>query len=271
MINFLRNLSIKLTGRRPFYNKIIFINALKRSIRAKQPNKYLFVFCPLYCGSTLLSEVFLRSKNVSGNNYLGTKEGQTLPLVKDIMFGPDRFDEKAIFDWQFIKKEWLKYWDVTKPVLFEKSPENIFRINDLMENFTPFYAVIMVRNPYAQCESLIRRDKLSAKDAAELAIKCLRFQAKNESLLEKKFVTRYEDFVADPSNILTTISEEISELSDITLDGGFTSHNHYEKDSSISNVNQKKIDSLSDDEMTDIKAVFTKNADALEYWGYELI
>ena len=51
-----------------------------------EEHKFLFILSPPYCGSTLLNDIISTSKNVSSNNYLNTREGQTLPEVKQFMF-----------------------------------------------------------------------------------------------------------------------------------------------------------------------------------------
>ena len=123
----------------------------------KMKNKYLFILCPPYSGSTLLNELISTSNNVSSNNNQGTREGQKLPSVKKIMFDhDDRWNIGLKYDWEFIKKEWLKHWDISKPILLEKSPPNLIRAFDIQSCFQPCYFICMIRNPYAFCEGFIR-------------------------------------------------------------------------------------------------------------------
>ena len=74
-------------------------------------NKFAFVLCPPYCGSTLLTQILASSKNVSINNANGTCEGQTLPQVRDLMFVEDRWDENLVIDWSHVKQIWEQHWD----------------------------------------------------------------------------------------------------------------------------------------------------------------
>ena len=63
-------------------------------IFSKKDHIYLFILSPPFSGSTLLNQIISSSKNVSCNNNIGTREGQTLPGVKKIMFDKKRWDEK---------------------------------------------------------------------------------------------------------------------------------------------------------------------------------
>src|ERR1039457_4720612 len=94
---------------------ILFIrNFIKKILTKRRKNKFLFILSPPYCGSTLLNEIISTSHSVSVNNKEGTREGQGLPSVRDMMFNHDRrWDESLDFDWEFIKKEWMKCWDLT--------------------------------------------------------------------------------------------------------------------------------------------------------------
>jgi len=104
------------------YAKVVVLNRIRKIFNPEIENKYLFILSPPYCGSTLLNELISISSFVSVNNPTGTREGQTLPTVKKIMFDDNtRWEELVDFDWDFIKNEWRKYWDTTKPIFLEKS------------------------------------------------------------------------------------------------------------------------------------------------------
>ena len=51
-------------------------------------------------------------------------------------------------------------------MLLEKSPPNIIRTADIVNHFDPVKFVIMVRNPYAHAEGLMRRNNWTATRAA---------------------------------------------------------------------------------------------------------
>ena len=80
----------------------------------KKEHQYLFILSPPFCGSTLLNQIISSSTNVSCNNNIGTREGQTLPKVKNIMFYNNRWDNNVNLPWEKIKTIWHKYMGFIK-------------------------------------------------------------------------------------------------------------------------------------------------------------
>lgn len=257
-----------------YYLLIKTKNSIKKNL-LKQPQErsYIFILTPPLSGSTMLVDILSTSKSVSINNNLGTKEGQTLPEVKKIMFdSPDRWDETKDFDWKFIKDVWLKYWDVSRSILLEKSPANILRAHSIQKAFKPCKFIISYRNPYAQCESIIRRGKQSVDYAANFAILCLKHQKKNiETLADKSLVMSYEEITESPQLFKQKLVTLLPELSDISLDHKIRAHNISGSPMNIKNLNDKKIESLTDEEIEGINKIFNKNLDLLNYFNYKII
>lgn len=225
-------------------------------------------------GSTLLNEIISTSKNVSNVHQIDTREGQTLPKVRELMFdigSHERWDEKTELPWEQIKKEWRKYWDVTKPVLLEKSPPNIVRATAIEEHFQPAYFICLVRNPYALCESINRRAKSSFKRAAERNIEFLTFQKKNLESLENVMLVSYESLTDLPSETAASLAFFLPELADMQFDGVFNAHNFKKKKMKITNLNTEKIGKISLENLEIINAVFIKNKALLDWFGYEII
>jgi len=254
------------------YASIILKNRVVNLLKLnKSHHTYFFILSPPYCGSTMLSEIISTSKNVSTNNVFGTREGQTLPTVRKTMFHDQRWNEQLDYDWSLIKKEWLKYWDLRKPILLEKSPSNIFRANSIEEEFKPNLFIIFHRNPYAQCESLIRRDKMQPKLAAELAVKCLKVQQKNIQHLKNTLHLSYESFTSNPEKAKEEIIKMLPELSDIKLNIKLSSHNFSANNNELKNVNSQKISKMMPDEIQEINDVFKHHKALLSDFNYELV
>ena len=138
---------------------------------------YIFILCPPYAGSTVLWQLISTAQNVSPL----PDEGEVLPEIKDIMRAKP-WDSECSLPWKTIKDVWEQYWDHTKPFFIEKSPPNLIRTQAILKHFDPAYFIIMVRNPYAHCEGLMRRNGDTAKHAAEFSAYCLRKQAENTHL-----------------------------------------------------------------------------------------
>ena len=247
------------------------VNKLKRLTSRKIENKYLFILSPPYCGSTLLNELIDTSPNVSVNNPFSTREGQVIPTVKRMMYDHiRRWDATFDFDWEFIKNEWDKYWDITKPVLLEKSPPNLIRAGSINNTFENAYFVIFYRNPYAQCEGLIRRNESTPKAAARHALKCLEYQRKNQESSLKSISFSYEELASNPEKIKNRLQEFIPELNGIDSKKEFAAHNFKKKKMKIHNLNEEKIGKLSQIQLDEINEVFVSKVELLNYFNYSL-
>lgn len=254
------------------YRRTKFKMAVKRTLLPGVENKFLFVLCPPYCGSTLLVEILSTSKSVSVNNQNGTKEGQKLPEVRPIMYEtPDRWNEAAKFPWQDIRSVWLQYWDQTRPILLEKSPPNIMRAFDIQVHFQPAYFIGMVRNPYAHCESIIRRNSQSPSMAAEFVLKCLRYQKQNIEGLANAIFFKYEKLTSQPGETAVKLKQFLPELADLDMDRDYGAHNFKDQQLKIQNLNEEKIKNLTPQQMDEINTYFAQEKPILDYFEYELL
>ena len=268
------NIIIKRAVKEVYYKILKLNNLVKRIIFKENKGRcYVIILTPPLSGSTMLVDILSTSKSVSVNNYIGTKEGQTLPEVKRMMFNsPDRWDESKDFNWDFIKKVWLKYWDVTKPILLEKSPANILRAEAIQKAFEPCKFIISYRNPYAQCESIIRRSNDTVEYAANFAILCLKSQKRNiEKFRDTSLVMSYESITESPHEFKQKLVYLLPQLNDITLDHKIKAHNQSGTPLSITNLNKNKIKNLSQNQLDVINNVFRKNKSLLDYFKYEII
>lgn len=252
-----------------YHQRLRYRMRMRRLFSRRVSNKYVFVLCPPFCGSTLLAEILDTSKNVSCNNPRGTREGQKLPRVRDIMYDSrNRWEADAVFPWPLIQKEWLKYWDISRPILLEKSPPNLIRAVVIESYFQPAYFVCMVRNPYAHCEGLIRRNNRKPDEAAAFTVKCLMYQKANIEALSRVLFFTYEELASDSDGVRERLIEFLPELADISVEGVFHSHNQRRRNLSITNLNKEKIERLTPGQMSEITRVLSVERDILEYFGY---
>lgn len=229
--------------------------------------QYLFVLCPPYCGSTLLWKLLATSQRVSAL----PREGQFLPEVEPIM-RERPWDRDNVLPWVDIKQAWEKYWDHSKPILLEKSPPNIVRAQAIAEHFIPAQFIIMVRNPYAHAEGLVRRNRWPLRRAANFALMCLCMQAGNAKQLANTLVFTYEDLVADPAGACAQLANFQPALDDMDHQASFEVHSvDGTVDRQITDLNERKIAALSPGQLAELNSFFEPGADALRYWGYELI
>ncbi|MCG8329877.1 MAG: glycosyltransferase [Chitinophagales bacterium] len=258
----------------PFYReyyKHLSKAAQSMATEGANNNKFLFILAPPYSGSTLLHEIISTSPNVSPNNTDGTREGQTLPIVGDIMFLENRWLHHVDYDWAFIKHIWMQHWDASKPVLLEKSPPNMIRTRSIIKHFHPIYFVILHRNPYAHCESLLRRHSITATRAAEFAIFCLYHQWKNSNELRNAVTISYEEMVNNPDSLVHKIQRILPEVTAIHYKQEFAAHNFKNRQLPVVDLNEEKIANIKPEDLRAINTVFRKNKWLLFHFRYPFV
>jgi len=257
--------------REVYYSYIRIIRLFSYLFNKNNEYQFLFILSPPYAGSTMLNQIISSSDNVSCNNNLGTREGQLLPGVKHFMFQKDRWDENVQYPWKKVRETWLRYWDYSKPVFLDKSIPNIMRVDEIEKVFSPIKYMCMVRNPYAQVEGLMRRNKQDAKSAAEFAIKCLYYQSKNRKRENILFFT-YEQLCDNRQEVSQKMIEFIPELADLDMNIDLTSHNFKKKGKmKMANLNDEKIAKISETDFEIINSIFEKDKDLLKEFGYKII
>lgn len=225
---------------------------------------YLFVLCPPYSGSTLLWKLLATSANVSAL----PAEGQFLPEVSDIMRDKPWQSEHPL-PWPQIKAAWEQHWDHSKPVLLEKSPPNLVRAEAIARHFSPAKFIIMVRDPYAHAEGLIRRNEWPVRRAANFSAMCLRTQWRNVQTLKDTLVLTYEDLVADPAGVCARIGQFLPDLDDIDHRASFEVHSlDGTVNRPITDLNARKIASLDTATMDELNQHFAAHRDTLALWKY---
>lgn len=230
-------------------------------------SSYLFVLCPPYSGSTVLWKLLSTSENVSSLPL----EGQFLPELKKLMRDKP-WDASHTLPWPEIKRVWESYWDRNKPVLLEKSPPNLIRTKDILAHFQPVKFIIMVRNPYAQCEGLIRRNNWKVTRAANFSMMCLRTQLENARELDDAQVLTYESLVQDPAQACEQLATFMPALGDMDSTASFKVHSiDGTLDRPITDLNAKKIASLPADTIASMNDIFFQHRETIEDWGYNLL
>jgi hypothetical protein len=230
-------------------------------------SSYLFILCPPYSGSTLLWKLLSTSANVSAL----PMEGQFLPELKELMRDKPWDAERAL-PWPDIKAVWENYWDRSKPVWLEKSPPNLIRTRDICAHFQPVKFVVMVRNPYAQAEGLMRRNHWTATRAANFSMTCLRRQLENARQLEDALVMTYESLVEDPVAACAKLTAFLPALGAIDHAAQFEVHSiDGTVKRPITELNSKKIAALCAVDLTAMNDIFAQHRETISAWGYELL
>jgi len=241
---------------------------LKSILSKKQVHSYLFILSPPYCGSTLLNELLGTSSNVSSTNIFGTREGLGLPEVRKMIDYRQHWETAYAFPWKNIKKQWYKYWDSSKKVFLDKSQPALIRAQAMQAAFDGAYFILLVRNPFALCESYIRRDKMTALEAAIFTIQCFHAQKDNAATLKNVLILKYEQLVDTPISISQEMINFLPDIKELDTKRTFKAHNFKNKALPIINLNEEKLKKLKSEDLEIIQHYFLDHTALLYYFGY---
>jgi hypothetical protein len=234
-------------------------------------HKHLFIITMPFSGSTLLASLLGTSPKLSLFN-TDQHEGTKLPGMFDLLNSdyPVPYNPAP---WAYLRRLYMQHWDLSKPVLVEKGhyPRDAQRI---AEHFPNTHFIIMVRNPYAWCESMKRRAK-NPPGFSELALIWVRqcsWHIHNIHTLKKVLGFTYEDLCDRTDETLKRLGRFMPELRGLDPDREFAVHSTLGKKSNrITNTNAMSIARLTSGDVAEINSKLKAYPDLLEYFGYSLI
>jgi len=187
----------------------------------------------------------------------------------------DPWNPNNKYSWSEVENVWNDSWDKSKPILLEKSPPNLLRAFEIEQHFSPSYFIVMMRDPYANCEGICRRhkdQKLSYTEAAESWVMRAQYQIKNIQGLENVISLTYEDMAEDAANVRNKILNFMPELQDLDFDSPVKAKSIVggEKNK-IVNYNSIKTNSLSTKDLNEINSVLENYPDVMEFFGYNYL
>ena len=185
-----------------------------------QGHRFVFVAGLHRSGTTLLARLLAAHPEISGFSGTGAPadEGQHLQTVypSDHEYGrPGRFgfapemhltessplasDESA----RRLFAEWSPYWDLSRPLLLEKSPPNLIKTRFLQALFPDSAFVVVIRHPIpvsiptAKWRGTRRYDRL-----LDHWLRCHELFEADREHLRRVHVLNYEQLVRDPATVL---------------------------------------------------------------------
>ncbi len=228
-----------------------------------------------------------RPHNVEGQSLVGNKHYPSDISLKCANIWSEKAGKYQNLDWALIEKKWRKEWKDSpkfkkvKPlprILIEKSPPNVLLAQEIWKHFGKLaHFVIIVRNPYAVVESILRSKrtpKNSIVRAAEHWVRCTEKQIENIDMLpsERMEWFTYEDLCETPNLFRASITEMLPELDD--LDFGKKSRAHSldgSKAQVLKDYNDRQIARLKQNQINEITEVLKRYPRVVEYFGYELL
>lgn len=165
------------------------------------------------------------------------------------------------------KKDWARLYPATTGVLLEKSPPNTLRSRWLQKNFNPSRFIAIVRNPYAVCEGIRRRNGYSIRRAANHWVTANEHLIEDMGLLDKCIYLRYEDLMSDPAGRLQVLQEFLGFPSPFTPAQYLTvsAHSAQKEVTGLRNLNAGCIARLSNCDIKEINDIAGNTMRRLKY------
>ncbi|MEL7447364.1 MAG: sulfotransferase [Pseudomonadota bacterium] len=259
--------------------------------RAAAIHCHLFLLCPNNSGSTYLSGAIGRSSHVwslerEGQHVVGFGGPSTMATPWPLIWGgtPESLAHfaEADYDWERTRKAWYFHAKAARedaPVFHTKSPPFLLVADQLRSKFEGARFLLMVRDPYATIEGIIRRRSRSqsvenpadlVRVAARHLVTCFEYQRRNITLLgESAVFFTYEDLCAEPCKIAGRITDLVPDLDDLDLVQTIPVKGSYEEP--LRNMNDQQIARLDPQDRAIANEVFEPNRSVLEAFGYTLL
>ena len=181
-------------------------------------------------------------------------EGQKLPELREMM-RTRPWDSDTEFDWNLISNTWHRYWDLSKPILLEKSPPHLCRVETIEQHFKPAKFILLMRDPLAICEALHRRNGMDWDDAAQRWIFWLELHLQTLERWPDSHLLYYEDLVSDPESAFSAMAHWLPELRDVDIHQPVKAHAiDGVRRRALSDMNPQKLQAISPADKTRVLA-----------------
>jgi hypothetical protein len=227
-------------------------------------HKYLFILSAPYSGSTVLWRLLQTSGQVAAL----PDEGQKLPELKAMM-RKEPWNPERQFDWALIRGVWESYWDLSRPVLLEKSPPHLCRAETLAHEFEPAWFILLLRDPLAVCEALHRRNGLGYTEAAERWLSWLQLLVRCRARLPRQTLVHYEAMTEAPVEVFRRLAAWLPELSDVDPAAAVRAHSvEGVQERPLVNLNPRKLERVAYRERQEVLAVLAREPELIATTPY---
>lgn len=251
--------------------------------------RHLFLLAPNNSGSTFLAAALARCARAwslprEGQHVAGFQGPSSRGTGARLLWAATpasvaTFRDAAAYDWNRTRRAWHFHARADRAgadMLVIASPPFLLIADQLAAAFADAAFLIMVRNPYAVAEGIIRRaanagpvapgDSLATTAARHIVAALAAQQANRAAFADRAIFFTYEDMCAAPEAIATRIAALVPSLADLALDRSLPVKGRYHEP--LRDMNADQIARLAPGQIADLDAVFDTHRDLLAGFGY---
>lgn len=228
-------------------------------------NKYLFILCPPFSGSTILYKIIHTHSKVStfiGNTEAVEGQGQGFLINNVEDYEDNRHNSEYVLPVDEMKQLFDKHWDHSKPILCDRSPPFVHFANQIEEHFEQFgevYFLIMIRNPYA---TRWIQESSWVRFAEE--------QKYNIETLKNTCWFTYEDLVSHREVVVDKLNNFLPEFSEDEFNFETDHIEHFNRnDNRCKKISKRFLHRIEDKE--EKNELLRDNKHLLDFFGYDYI
>jgi len=267
------------------YSKSGMRRWIERRLDLSRAN-WLFLLGLNNSGTTLISRVLARHESISWMGGEGQFHSSEFLLPHDVpAWSPAHepsirriFTEREeLFRWTEgggpdislrVMYDWSYYLSKNMYLFEGGSPTNTLRSRGLQHHFSPSFFVAVIRNPYAVCEGIRRRDGYSIARAARHWTRGNQILLEDAAYLKNIITIKYEDFCDRPDEVLAAIARflGLDESFESTVKSEqFDVHNIDSDTSPIKNMNRRSLERLSIEDFDEVNRIAAPLMERLRY------
>ena len=190
--------------------------------KSYKKHRFVFIAGPHRSGTSLVHRILREHPDISGFHDTGVPEdeGQHLQSVlpRNYPAGEFAMHKDSFMDEshplvseenaQHLFDDWSSYWDLSKSVLIEKTPQNIVRTRFLQALFQNSSYIVVLRHPLVVACATARMAKRTDIDVVlDNVLRAYECFDADRSHLRSYHIVRYENFVQNSSASVANIWE----------------------------------------------------------------
>jgi hypothetical protein len=254
--------------------------------------RHLFLLAPNNSGSTFLAAALADCARAwslprEGQHVAGFHGPSSRGTGTRLLWAADpasvaAFRDAAAYDWARTRRAWEFHARAVQEgadTLVIASPPFLLIPDQLAAEFPGAAFLIMVRNPYAVAEGIIRRgpaagpvapgDSLAAAAARHIVAALAAQEANRVALGARAVFFTYEAMCAAPETVTARVAALAPELADLDLAHARPVKGRY--DEPLRDMNAEQIARLTPGQIADLDAVFAAHRPLLARFGYDRV